>query len=103
MLQDLPFYDSRNMRHYFLVIVVAAASLIATDAKAGRGDFGMGVAAAACAMLDAGYSQARVERVLNLLERQIIASGISSKQQSQMAKGFNYQATRNRCKLRYRY
>ena len=90
------------MRNCVLLIGAIAAVVVPTQANAGRNDFGRGVAAAACAMLDAGYSQARVESVLNLLERQIIASGISSKQQNEMAKGFNYQASRRRCRLRYR-
>jgi hypothetical protein len=76
--------------------------LIAAPAHAGRYDFGQGAAAVACAMLDSGLSPSRVERVLNLLEEQIIYSGISERQQSQMASGFNYQATRNNCSLRYR-
>ena len=72
------------------------------EVKASRNDFGMGVAATACAMLDSGMSQRKVERVLDLLERQIIASGISVRQQNEMAKGFNFQASRNNCRLRYR-
>ena len=91
------------MRNYVFLIGIVAALMVSTGAKAGRDDFGMGVAAAACAMLDRGYSQARVEEVLNLLERQIILSGISTRQQQQMASGFNYQASRNNCRLRYRY
>ena len=90
------------MRRYVFLIGTVAASLVSMEANAGRDDFGMGVAAAACAMLDRGYSQARVEEVLNLLERQIIASGISTRQQQQMANGFNFQASRNNCRLRYR-
>ena len=91
------------MRTYFLLIGAVAAVMIPTEARASRDDFGMGVAAAACAMLDTGYSQARVESVLNVLQRQIISSGISTKQQRQMANGFNFQASRNNCRLRYRY
>ena len=91
------------MRNYFFITGAVTALIIPTEAKAGRDDFGMGVAAAACAMLDRGYSQARVEDVLNLLERQIMASGISTRQQEQMAYGFNFQASRNNCRLRYRY
>ena len=91
------------MRNFVFLIGTVAVLMVPTQAKAGRNDFGMGVAAAACAMLDRGYSQARVEEVLNLLERQIISSGISTRQQEQMASGFNYQASRNNCRLRYRY
>ena len=91
------------MRNFVFLIGTVAVLMVPPQAKAGRNDFGMGVAAAACAMLDRGYSQARVEEVLNLLERQIISSGISTRQQEQMASGFNYQASRNNCRLRYRY
>ena len=91
------------MRNYFFLIGAVAALIIPTEAKAGRDDFGMGVAAAACAMLDRGYSQARVEDVLNLLERQIVASGISTRQQEQTAYGFDFQASRNNCRSRHRY
>ena len=83
--------------------VLLLALLLATPAYAGRDDFGMGDASVACAMLDLGYSRRRVESVLNRLERDIINSGISERQQQQMASGFNYQAARNNCALRYRY
>ena len=79
------------------------ALLLATPAYAGRDDFGMGAASVACAMLDLGYSRGNVESVLNRLEADIINSGISERQQQQMASGFNYQAARNNCALRYRY
>ena len=78
------------------------ALFIAIPAHAGRDDFGMGAASVACAMLDSGISRHRVEKVLNLLERDIINSGISEREQLQMASGFNYQAARNNCSLRYR-
>ena len=91
------------MRNIVFLIGTVAVLMVPAEANAGRNDFGMGVAAAACAMLDRGYSQARVEDVLNLLERQIISCGISTRQQQQMASGFNYQASRNDCRLRYRY
>ena len=86
------------MKSLFLL----ATLVIASPAYAGRDDFGMGAASVACAMLDSGYSRYQVENVLNLLERDIIDSGISEKQQLQMASGFNYQAARNNCSLRYR-
>ena len=91
------------MRNCFILICAVAALTVPMEAKAGRSDFGMGVAATACAMLDAGMSQRKVEKVLDLLERQIMASGISTRQQNQMASGFNFQASRNNCRLRYRY
>ncbi len=86
------------MKSLFLL----ATLVIASPAYAGRDDFGMGAASVACAMLDSGYSRYQVENVLNLLERDIIDSGISEKQQLQMASGFNDQAARNDCSLRYR-
>jgi hypothetical protein len=86
------------MKSLFLL----ATLVITSPAYAGRDDFGMGAASVACAMLDSGYSRYQVEKVLNLLERDIIDSGISEKQQLQMASGFNYQAARNNCSLRYR-
>ena len=85
-----------------LLLVTVLSVLLPMEVKASRNDFGMGVAATACAMLDSGMSQRKVERVLDLLERQIIASGISVRQQNEMAKGFNFQASRNNCRLRYR-
>ena len=87
------------MKRLFLFITLFSA----VPAHASRNDFGQGVAAMACSMLDSGYSQRRVEGVLDLLERQIIRSGISERGQEQMANGFNYQASRNNCSLRYRY
>lgn len=90
------------MKRSLIVMTAIAALLVPSESKAGRSDFGMGVAAAACAMLDYGMSQRKVESVLNLLERQIIASGISTRQQNEMVRGFNFQASRNNCRLRYR-
>ena len=87
-----------RMRLYLLVLSL----FIAAPVHAGRDDFGMGAASVACAMLDSGISQRKVEKVLNLLEKDIIRSGISERQQMQMASGFNFQAARNNCHLRYR-
>ena len=87
------------MKSSFLIVLLLAAAPV----NAARDDFGQGVAAMACAMLDSDYSRREVENVLNLLERQIIRSGISEQGQAQMARGFNYQASRNDCSLRYRY
>tara|TARA_B100000475_G_C14988965_1_gene311450 strand:- start:918 stop:1181 length:264 start_codon:yes stop_codon:yes gene_type:complete len=84
------------MKRLFLFI----ALLTALPAHADRSDFGHGVAAMACAMLDAGYSQREAEEVLQLLGRQIVRSGISERSQSQMASGFNYMARKNNCPLR---
>ena len=87
---------------YMKSLFLLATLVITSPAYAGRDDFGMGAASVACAMLDSGYSRYQVEKVLNLLEKDIIDSGISEKQQLQMASGFNYQAARNNCTLRYR-
>ena len=84
-----------------LLLVTALSVLMPIEVKASRNDFGMGVAALH-AMLDSGMRQRKVENVLDLLERQIIASGISTRQQNEMARGFNFQASRNNCRLRYR-
>ena len=93
------------MKYLLKLVPIALVSplLVSTPAQAGRDDFGMGAASVACAMLDSGYSRVQVEQVLSYLERDIIRSGISSREQSQMANGFNYQARRNNCSLRYRY
>ena len=93
------------MRSFLLLLSLSVASsgLLEPAAQAGREDFGMGAASVACAMLDSGYSRPQVEQVLSLLERDIMRSGISSREQQQMARGFNNQAQRNNCYLRYRY
>ena len=90
------------MKKFSLAAIAATSLVIAGPAYAGRDDFGMGAASVACAMLDSGYSRYQVEKVLNRLERDIINSGITERQQSQMASGFNYQAARNNCSLWYR-
>ena len=82
--------------------LMLALAMTTSPAYAGRDDFGMGAASVACAMLDTGISSRKVERVLNWLERDIINSGISEREQLQMASGFNFQAARNNCSLRYR-
>ena len=67
--------------------VLLVGLLLATPAYAGRDDFGMGAASVACAMLDLGYSRRSVEEVLNRLERDIINSGISERQQQPQCRG----------------
>ena len=95
-------YNCTNPDLSMKILFLLATLVIAGPAYAGRDDFGMGAASVACAMLDSGYSRYQVEKVLNRLERDIINSGITERQQSQMASGFNYQAARNNCSLRYR-
>ena len=82
--------------------LVLALAMTTCPAYAGRDDFGMGAASVACAMLDTGISSRKVEKVLDRLEKDIINSGISEREQLQMASGFNFQAARNNCSLRYR-
>ncbi len=84
------------MKRLFLFIALLAP----LPAYADRSDFGNGVAAMACAMLDAGYSQREANEVLQLLGRQIVRSGIGERGQSQMVSGFNYMARKNNCPLR---
>ena len=82
-------------------LLLLIALLTAAPVKAERYDFGQGVAAMGCAMLDSGYSNREVENVLNSLERSIIRDGISKRDQAQMVSGFNYQPSRLNCSLRY--
>ena len=82
--------------------LVLALVMTTSPAYAGRDDFGMGAASVACAMLDTGINSRKVEKVLDRLEKDIINSGISEREQLQMASGFNFQAARNNCSLRYR-
>ena len=70
--------------------LMVALTITTSPAYAGRDDFGMGAASVACAMLDTGISSRKVERVLNRLERDIINSGISEREQLQMASDFNF-------------
>ena len=66
------------MKRLFLFIALFSA----VPAHAARNDFGQGVAAMACSMLDSGYSNREVENVLNSLERSIIRDGISKRGQA---------------------
>ena len=75
---------------------------VAVPAQARRYDFGQGVAAIACFMLESGYSRREVENVLDSLERFVIRDGISERGQEQMVRGYNYQTARLGCELRYR-
>lgn len=83
-------------------LLLLIAFLTTTPAYAQRYDFGQGVAAMACAMLESGYNRREVENVLDSLERFIIRDGISRKGQAQMVRGYNYQTARLGCELRYR-
>ena len=87
------------MKRLFLL----AALLIAAPAQAARNDFGQGVAAFACVMLDSGYSRNQVYALLDTLEAQIIRGGSTNwRDEKEMVEGFNYQARRNHrnCPLR---
>ncbi len=90
------------MKTLLLLIALLTAAAAPAPAQAERYDFGQGVAAMGCAMLDSGYSNREVENVLNSLERSIVRDGISKRGQAQMVRGFNYQTSRLNCSLRYR-
>ncbi|MEC8440817.1 MAG: hypothetical protein VXZ59_00700 [Cyanobacteriota bacterium] len=83
-------------------LLLLIALFTAVPAHAERYDFGQGVAAMACAMLESGYSRREIENVLDSLERFIIRDGISERGQAQMVKGYNYQTARLGCELGYR-
>ena len=87
------------MKRLFLI----AALLTAAPVQAARNDFGQGVAAFACVMLDSGYSRNQVYALLDTLEAQIIRGGSTNwRDEKEMVEGFNYQARRNHrnCPLR---
>ena len=87
------------MKRLFLL----AALLTAAPVQAARNDFGQGVAAFACVMLDSGYSRNQVYALLDTLEAQIIRGGSTNwRDEKEMVEGFNYQARRNHrnCPLR---
>ena len=87
------------MKRFFLL----AALLTAAPVQATRNDFGQGVAAFACVMLDSGYSRNQVYALLDTLEAQIIRGGSTNwRDEKEMVEGFNYQARRNHrnCPLR---
>ena len=71
------------------------ALAMTSPAYAGRDDFGVATASVACTMLDTGISGCNVERASNRLERNIINSSISEREQLQIASGFNFHAARN--------
>ena len=84
-------------------LLLLAALLIAAPVQAARNDFGQGVAAFACVMLDSGYSHNQVYALLDTLEAQIIRGGSTNwRDEKEMVEGFNYQARRNHrnCPLR---
>ena len=87
------------MKRLFLLV----ALLTAAPVQAARNDFGQGVAALACVMLDSGYSRNQVYALLDTLEAQIIRGGSTNwRDEKEMVEGFNYQARRNHrnCPLR---
>ena len=89
------------MKRLFLL----AALLAAAPVQAARNDFGQGVAAFACVMLDSGYSQSQVYALIDTLEAQIERGRSTNwRDEKQMVEGFNYQARNNHrnCPLRIR-
>lgn len=93
------FGNPFRMKKIFLLMSLLS---VAVPAQAQRYDFGQGVAAMACFMLESGYSRREVENVLDSLERFVIRDGISERGQEQMVRGYNYQTARLGCELRYR-
>ena len=91
-----------SMKKFFLI----AALLTATaPAHAARYDFGQGAAAVACVMLEMGYSQKQVYKVLDRLDHQIRNSPTPYREEAQMVEGFNFQARNNHynCPLRIEF
>ena len=86
------------MRRLFLFVALLAAA----PAHAARYDFGQGAAAVACVMLESGYSDRQVYKVLDRLDSQIRNSATPYREEAQMVEGFNYQARNNHynCPLR---
>ena len=91
----------QSISHEKIFLLMSLLS-VAVPAQAQRYDFGQGVAAMACFMLESGYSRREVENVLDSLERFVIRDGISERGQEQMVRGYNYQTARLGCELRYR-
>ena len=87
------------------LFVIATLLTAAAPAHAARYDFGQGAAAVACVMLEMGYSQKQVYRVLNRLDNQIRNSPTPYREEAQMVKGFNFQAQNNHynCPLRIEF
>ena len=97
-VENIPF-GLFAMKRLFLL----TALLVAAPAQAARYDFGQGVAAYACVMLDSGYSQGQVYALLDTLEAQIVRGGSTNwRDEEEMVEGFNYQARYNHrdCPLR---
>ena len=89
------------MKSLFLLAALLTAT--AAPAQAARNDFGQGVAAFACVMLDSGYSRNQVYSLLDTLEARIIRGGTTNwREEKEMVEGFNYQARNNHrdCPLR---
>ena len=85
--------------------LLAALLTAANPAQAARYDFGQGAAAVACVMLELGYSQRQVYKVIDRLDTQIRNSPTPYREEKQMVKGFNFQARNNHynCPLRIEF
>ena len=90
------------MKRLFLIAALLGA---AAPAHAARYDFGQGAAAVACVMLDSGYSQRQVYKVLDRVDYAIRNSPTPYREEAQMVEGFNYQARFNHsnCPLRIEF
>ena len=85
--------------------LLAALLTAANPAQAARYDFGQGAAAVACVMLELGYSQRQVYKVIDRLDTHIRNSPTPYREEAQMVKGFNFQARNNHynCPLRIEF
>ena len=90
------------MQKFFLIAALFAA---AAPAHAARYDFGQGAAAVACVMLDLGYSERQVYKVLDRLDSMIRRGPTPYREEAQMVEGFNYEARNNHynCPLRIEF
>ena len=90
------------MKKAFLLVALLTA---ANPAQAARYDFGQGAAAVACVMLELGYTQKQVYKVIDRLDAKIRNSPTPYREEKQMVKGFNFQARNNHynCPLRIEF
>jgi hypothetical protein len=83
-------------------LFILATLFAVSPAHAARYDFGQGAAAFACVMLQSGYSERQVYKVLDRLDYAIRNSPTPFRQERQMVEGFNFEARNNHsnCPLR---